>query len=171
MNTIDLVESLLFKNPKMRKAFIGLNIISLERKISTNEHSEFKNILIPFNNPKIISIFGITQLTAIIEPTKNGRTYSIILINGYKSEILECSKTKINDILYKHLKLKDYLPEPLFKKIVYIKDFDCNLKGIVFSEYSNNMWTIDDPLKLPITSKQKISGKIIIKEILSDILQ
>lgn len=171
MDTIELVEALLYKIPSIRLAFLGLNIMSLERKISASEHKEFLNIIKPFNNPKIISVVGLIHTTMIIEPIKNGKTYSVILINGYKSEIIEISKTKIYDILYKKLSLKDYLPEPFVKKIIYINSYSTELMGIVFSEYSKNMWTIDSPLKLPITSSQKISGKNILNEIIIDLLK
>ena len=170
MDTIELMESLLYKIPSIREAFLGLNIMSLERKISASEHKEFLNIIKPFNNPKIISVIGLVQTTMLIENVKHGKTYSVVLINGYKSEILDLSKTKIYDILYKQLSLKDYLPEPFVKKIIYIDDYSKELIGVVFSEYSKNMWTIDSPLELPITSSQKVSGKNIINEIIINLL-
>lgn len=170
MDTIELVEAMLYKMPNIRKAFLGLNIMSVERKISSSEHPEFKNILKPFKNPKIISIVGLTQLTAIVEPTKIGKVYPVILINGYNSEITELSKTGLSDRLFKHLRYRDYLPAPFVKKIIYISNYDGSLNGIVFSEYGPNKWTIDDPLNLPIKSDQKIGGKVIINEVISDLL-
>lgn len=171
MDTIELIECLLYKIPNIRNAFLGLNIMSLERKISASEHSEFLNLIKPFNNPKIISIIGLISTTMIIEPVKNGKTYPVIIINGYKSEILDISKTKIYNTLYNQLSLKDYLPEPFVKKIIYIHSYSKELKGVIFSEYCKNMWTINSPLELPITSFQKISGKNIINEIILDVLK
>lgn len=171
METRELVEALIYKFPDLRKAFIGLNIINLERKVSASSHPEFKNILKQFKNPKIISVVGLTQITALIEPTKNGRTYPIILINGNNTSIEDLSKTRISEILFQHLRWKDYLPAPFVKKIIYISDYKKSLKGMVFSEFRPNQWTIDDPLKLPITSFRKVGGKVIINEVLQDILQ
>ena len=170
MESMELVEALIYKIPNLRKAFMGLDIMNLERKVSASPHPEFKNVLKPFVNPKIVSIVGLTQLTALIEPTKNGRTYPVILINGHSSSIVEFSKTKISDTLFHHLKWKDYLPAPFVKKVIYINNYDEKLTGMVFSEYAPNKWTIDDPLQLPIRSKQKVGGKVIINEILMDIL-
>lgn len=170
MNTIELCEALLYKIPDIRKAFIGLNIMNLERKISASEHPEFKNILKPFNNPKVISVVGLTHLTAIVEPIRDGKVYHTILIQGKNAEITAFGKTKMINILFQHLKLKDFLPPPLVKKIIFIDSYKDKLLGLVFSEYRNGMWTIDDPLQIPLTSCSKMSGKVILNEVISEML-
>lgn len=172
LSTIELVETLLYQFPELRKVFLLLNIMSIERKISASSHPEFKNILKPFLNkmPKVVSVVGLTQITILISQEKIGRTWPIIIIKGDKSEILECSKGKICDILNKHLKWKDYLPEPLIKKIIYISDYNEKVTGVVFSEYRKNMWTIYNPLDIDVKTTQKTTSLVIINEILADIL-
>lgn len=172
MNTLELVEALLYKIPDIRNAFMSLNVMNLERKISASEHPEFRNIIKPFTKPKIISVVGLTQITLLVEPTDSYRVHPTIVINGHRSDILELSKTRMVDMLHRHLKLRDYLPEPFVKKIIYIDQYGSNgLKGVVFSEFGLNRWTVDDPLQLPIVSQQKIGGKDILKEVLSSIFE
>lgn len=173
MNTLKIVESLIYKNPNIRKALMALNIINRDRIISPNNHLEFNNILKNFNNPKIISCVGIIQLTIIIESKKINRTYPTIFINGYNSEIKNVGKTYLIKELNRFMNVKDFLPQPLIRKIIYINNFsnDDNLEGVVFSEYSKNLWTLEDPLNFNIESSLKTTPKEILTEILNDCLE
>lgn len=180
LDTKDIIESLIYRMPEIRKAFTGLGILSLERKISSINHPEFSNILKDFKKEhiKIISIVGLIQTTFIIEPIKVGRLYPTIIISGNSTEITNLSKTGLLSTISKYLNIRDYLPAPFCRKIIYIENFlnvdintnDIYLEGVVFSELRTNYWTIDDPLKLPTTSVQKISGRAIINEIILDII-
>lgn len=169
MNTIEICEHLLFKIPKIRNALFSLNIISNERNIAPVEHNEFNNIISDFENPRIISAIGIVCLTIIIEPKIISRKYNIIIINGYSSEKMILSKTGICDLIYRTLNIRDFLPMPLTKKIIYISDFS-KMEGVIFSEYSKNLWTINDPMLLPSKNTMKTNVKNIIDKIVCDAL-
>lgn len=169
MNTIEVCEHLLYKIPNLRESFYALSIIDDNRNIAPIEHKEFENILNYFNNPKIISIFSLVQITLLIEPIKINRKIPVLLINGIFCSRNLFSKTYIHNLILKYLNIKDFLPASLVKKIIYIKDFN-TMDGIIFSEYLKSIWTIDDPLQLPVKNYLKTNPKIIVDKILDDII-
>lgn len=174
MKTNLIVETLLYNCPSIRRVFLNLNIMSLERKISAREHKEYNHLLENFKdskNIKIISVVGIVQTTMLISLEKTSRVHDVIIIRGNDSEVTQMGKTKITRDLIINLYWKDFLPEPFVKKIIYIDEFNSlETKGIVFSEVEKNIWTVDDPMNVEITNSRKISGKAIIKEIVDSVL-
>lgn len=190
METVDIIEGILFKIPSIKIALSSLGFFYNGRTISATNRPEFNNILSNFNSPKIISVVSITQLTMIIEPIFLDRKIPVIIINGDSCEIKTMSKTLIQSTLYSHLNIKDFLPKPFVKKIIYISDYglkstnnnkcDINnlidykeevLSGVVFSEYTSGVWTIDDPLSLPVNNTQKIWPNAILFELMNDLLK
>lgn len=179
MDTIKLVESLIYKNPDIRKVMMALNIVNIDRKISPTNHSEFNNILKNFENPKIISCVGMIQLTVLIEPKKINRTYPTIFINGYNSEIKNVGKTFLIKELNKYMNIKDFLPPAFIRKIIYIDNYkkkdnnnnENKIDGVVFSEYSKNLWTLGNPLDFEINNSLKTTPREILSEILNDCLE
>lgn len=187
MKTKEIIEHLLFKNNNLRFFFQALGIISYERKFTGVEHPEFENILKDFEtdnannyNLSIFSIANIIQTTYIISNHLKNRKYPIIKIQGYKTEILELSKTGILSEFYSCMRIKDFLPDSLVKKIIYFKDLNIedtsnigNIKkalnkGLVFSEFRKNQWTIEDPLEIEIQNSNNCTYKDIFYEILED---
>ena len=78
------------------------------------------------------------------------------------------------------MRIKDFLPDSLVKKIIYFKDLNIedtsninNIKkalnkGLVFSEFRKNQWTIEDPLEIEIQNSNNCTYKDIFYEILED---
>lgn len=170
MDTIEILETLVFKIPKLRKVFIELDVINQSRNISPKDRKEFKNLLKDFNNPKIIDVIGLTEVIMIIEPIKIGKQYPVIIFEGYQCKIIKLSKSSIISYLRSSISIKDFLPDPLVRKIVYISDYEKDVNGLIFSEYQKGFWTIDkNPLSLNVDTSQKCSIYNILIEILNDI--
>ena len=171
METQLLIEALTFKYPEIRKPLLCLNILSEKRNFSPTYRPEFDNILNNFNEIKIVSVIGIIQVTAIIGLRSPIKKYPIILIKGNNSEYHKMTKTMISSLLIKFCSIKDFLPQPFVKKIIYIENFNDNkCEGLVFSEFLKNKWTLEDPLKVPITNYNSCGCGLIIRQIIEDIL-
>ena len=156
--------------------------MSDNRVINANRHQELDSLLDEFiddeiiQNPskiKFIVVSGNITVTAIIpmkEGTGKSRLHPIMYIMGNLTRIERQSWTLISSELVSYLQIKDFLPPPFCKKIVYIRDWGENfMKGAAFSEVGRNVWTIDDPTKLPIKNTMKCTARIIIANIISDL--
>ena len=170
MNTIDVLQQLIFQNNDLKKVFECFGIISNKNQISVNERPEFKNLLKPFINPKIVAIYGYIEIIALICPIPSDRKYFTLFIQGNECKILKISKNKIVDELFKFISLKDFLPSPLLRKIVFINNYQKYVDGIIFSEIYNNIWTLDnDPLSIKIDTKKRCGAKVILTEVIFSI--
>lgn len=170
MNTIEVCEHLLYKIPELRESFYNLGILSQGRNIQPKYHEEFEHILDKFSNPKIVSVVGPIQVTYIIEPTDPiRRKYHTIEITGFNCKKMEISKSGFSTYFSSILNIRDFIPQPLVKKLIYFKD-PKQLEGIIFSEYETGKWTIGDPLE--IIPKQIINASLkrIMAEIMDDLI-
>lgn len=177
METKEIVEALLYKMPELRVSLQNLNIITYQRPWNAAERPEFKNILKDFNNTGIISIIGIVPVTYIIDKTpRSDNTFPVLVIEGYHSYVRYWSMNYIPGEMNEKINIKDFLPEPFHRKIIYIKDYNysptksSNPIGIVFSEYSKNKWTTEDPMSLPIKNSRKSGSSLILNAVVRDLL-
>lgn len=167
MDTLDVIEALVWKKPSLRKVFIALDIINETRLITPKEHKEFSNLLVDFKNPIIIDVVGLTECIAIIEPKRINRTFPTIIIEGYHCKISSFSKTALISLLRSSINNKDFLPPPLIRKIIYINDYEKSVNGAVFSEVGKNLWTIDaDPLSLDLKTSANYTAVMILNQLL-----
>ncbi len=167
MDTLDVVEALIWRNAKLRKVFITLDVINERRVITPQEHREFSNLLADFQSPIIIDVVGLTECIAIIEPKRVNRTFPTVIIEGHECKIGSYSRSALMSILRSSINGKDFLPPPLTRKIIYIDKYDSSVDGVVFSEVGRNLWTLDpDPLSLNLKTSANCTSGIILSQLL-----
>lgn len=171
MNSISVLEDLLYKHNDLRGCLNALGVINHDRQIESRNHLEFKNILRYFEKDDflIVSIVNIIQVTYIISPENVRRkTKPVIKILGYNADINFMSKNLIIQDMNSILNLKDFLPPAFTRKIIYIPNFKNMDDSFVFSEFRPNIWTLDDPMILPVTNFNECGGLTIISELMNN---
>lgn len=169
MKSNSILEHLLFQTPSLRKTFIALDLINIHRQIPTCEHKELKNILLPFKDPKIIAVWGLVETIALVSTEVVNRKMSALFISGNEATIMVGSKEKLIGELSQRISVKDYLPPPILRKIVYIFDYkECD--GVMFSEISLNQWALDsNPLAFELNTLKKCGANLILRQIVSSL--
>lgn len=173
MKTTAVLEQLLFANPNLLDAFRAFGLIQKGKEIVPYEHKELKNLLFPFKNIRIIGIWGLIEQIVLVglDRSAGKRQMPVIYITGNNSDVGMSSKGKLEDDLLKTIDIRDFLPSPIIRKIVYMNDTG-SLSGKMYSEVLNNVWIEDaDPLSIRIDDKpQKRCGpNIILHEVLKGI--
>lgn len=182
-DTFDILGLMLYKIPKLHILLQYLNIVSPEdgRFISTNNSIELSPLISDFvtedilsdpNKIKTIVVVGHLFTIALIPMEKgegNKRIHPIMYITGENIRIEQQSWSLINSELNDLINIKDFLPNPFCRKIIYISSWTQELKGVMFSEVGMNIWTINDPTDLPLKNTMKSGSKEIIRNILLDL--
>lgn len=166
METFEILESFVFHHGEYREIFAALNISSVERKIGTVDRPEFKNILKDFDQPKIISILGLKQLTLLVEPKKINRKFPTLMIDGYNTDRMDMSKTGLLRHMRSFINIVDFIPPPLIRKIIYISQPQ---ESVTFSEYMRGEWTTEDPMEMEPKNSKTCGAAIILENILDDL--
>lgn len=178
MKTKDVVEHLLFSDKHYSSLFNLIGVIDKNRMWGSSKHIELNNVLSNFESSnlefvKVVMVCGIIQKIVIFDSNPDNRIkrcLPCIVIQGHESSIENWSKTKALTEFNSVLNLKDFLPKPFSRKIIYISNLK-KIKPIVFSEYTKNEWTLEDPMILATNKNtSKMSPKIIIKNILNDFI-
>lgn len=169
MKTKDVIEALIYRHPDFRSVLQIMNVIGIERKISSSEHPELNNVLKNFNNCSVVSTISSIQTIFIVDTSAGTVKHPVIKIEGWNSEILSISKTGISAALNAGINIRDFLPQPFHRKVIYIPDFNLS-KGIVFSEYTKNVWTTGDPMVIPAENKLKAGAREIIDNVVLDLV-
>lgn len=175
-NTSPVLEYMMEKYPKLHIAFRYLNIISVRegRFMSANCHRELDPLLGMFNRDiSLVSVVGNFMVTALIEiPDKcdKSRIHPIIYVIGDQCRVERHSWSLMVDELNSYINLNEFLPDPFCRKVIYLKNWDdINIDGFALSEVGKGLWTISDPMKLPLKNCSKTGTKEIINSIILDI--
>ena len=172
MESSEVIETLLFNLPEIRKPFISLGVISRNRTYSSIDRPEYRSYISPFtSNAKIIGVYSTMNTVFIIERDKDIAKFNVIKIKGPYTEIQTMSKTMLTNELVDALFIKEYLPQPFQNKIVVIDKFDSqHVYGAVFSEFLKNEWTLEDPYDLNNTATiPKYSSRSLLKSLVLSI--
>lgn len=139
----NLLESFLFKHNEVRSLYDVLELPIL----SSSEHKEHTNIVSNFDDSyKCVIAIGITVSCFIIK--REGNKYHCIEISQEVFYSKYPSAAKLRDNIVKVLKQKDYVPEPIFKKVILVDSLeDRALSGKIFTEVFKNKYT-DKPVTL-----------------------
>lgn len=179
-STCDIIESMLFHDSLLHIPLRHLNIISIAegRSFSAVCHPELDGIISKFfpennNGLRIITVIGTISVTAIIPIESGGikqRLHNVLYIIGKSSRIEQQSWSLIIRELNSYLNFTEFMPESFCKKIVYFESWNENsVNGMLFSEVGKNLWSIGDPMKLPLQQTLKTTAIEIITQILSDV--
>jgi hypothetical protein len=170
MQTLDIVEALIFRIPELRKVFDALDIISAKRMVSSARHPELENLLGIFERPAVVAVFGLVQMVVLVEPKQQGKVYPAVVIKGDHASLVRWSRSTLCRELTGVLSANGFLPQPFVKKIVYISDWiHSEMHGVVFSHVGGK-WIVDDPMVLPVPNGKVTNPREILLEVLDDAL-
>jgi hypothetical protein len=91
-------------------------------------------------------------------------------IIGELSLLEQHSWSLISSELCNYINFVEFMPEPFCRKVVYLESWnEKEVKGMAFSEVGKNLWTIGDPMRLPLQQTLKTTANEIIGNILADV--
>lgn len=125
--TRSLLAGLEYNIPDIRGLY---RILSIEDP-GTGQHQELSNILQYFTKPSAVIAIGITTSCFIVQ-RRSSRKYDVIRLD----ENYTYSSQNLSDLRYEIVSVnrsKDYIPQPLLKKIVTIKSIDSNMYGTIWT--------------------------------------
>lgn len=150
-----LLESLLYKVPSLLSVY---KIIGLD-KISSSEHKEYDNILSHFSDPQVIIAIGLTTSCFIIQREKK-QAFHVIEI-GAETYYTKLSAGKLKKRIMTIAKQKDFVPEPLARKIVLICEYDKKeAQGEIYMAQTITNYVNAEPDKDGIYHTYKLNGLI-----------
>mgnify|MGYP000965346183 CR=1 FL=1 len=183
-DTLDIMEQMLYLDHSLHVPFRHLDIISAAegRFVSAARHPELEGLLEPFaeqvRDPEVcslrmVTVVGNISVTAVIPVKKGGgkaRLHHVWYLIGNSSRLEQQSWSYMSAELFDYINFAEFLPEPFCRKIVYFEEWkDSKVLGVVFSEVGKNLWTVGNPMSLPLTQVTSTSAKQIINNIILDI--
>lgn len=134
-SSIKILEGLLYTVPNLLSVYKLIDLPS----ISSVKHPEYNNIYNHFENPTIIISIGLTTVCFVIQREKK-QTFHVIEIG---SEVIYYKTTsgKLNKEIINILKQKDYMPQPLTKKLVLVDEYsNSKIAGRIYRELLPNKY-------------------------------
>lgn len=148
-----LLEGLLYKVPSLLSVY---KIIDLNN-ISSSEHKEYNNILSHFKTPQVIIAVGLTTSCFIIQREKK-QTYHVIEI-GAEAYYSKFTSGKLKKRIMEIAKQKDFIPEPLTRKIVVIGKYTKKEAfGDIYVAQTSTRYVATQPSKDGVYSVYKLNG-------------
>lgn len=181
MKTQTIVEGLLYvsgNNPLLRKSLQLVHILNdSDRNWESKPHIELY-FLDAFKKPKILTIIDKQIHTYIIGDIAKGRTYNILNVEGFTTNLLVISKGDLNKRIstYARESMKLFLPESFVQRIIFISpDYENKLltdnNVFIFNKlepgnlYKKTTWTIGPNIYDPKKKSYETRASEIIKAI------
>lgn len=134
-SSLNILEALQSKNYDYRNIYNLLEIYN----IGSVPHPELENIVTRFTDPKIIIAIGLITSCFIIQ--YESKTKVDVIEISLDVKYYKCSSGQLRNKILDVVKLKDFIPDPLVKKIVLINSFSKIVSGEIFYEVSKNKYT------------------------------
>ncbi len=134
MKTKEITEGLLYVAQDERYMRMCLEICHVlndrDRNWSSSEHTEF-HFLDSFRNPYFLMFVDKQIHLYLIGDKAKGKTYNILNIEGYDTELFTMAKSAINKEIVDTLResRKQFLPSPLSQRIIFINSLKGEFSG------------------------------------------
>ena len=132
-NSKNILESLMVKIPEMRNIYSLLDLPVL----SSSQHLENNSIVNYFSKPSVVICNGLIVSCLIIEKKAKNKFYCIEI----KQEVTfcKCNKGDIKQKVINVLKEKDFIPSPLFKRLLLVDDYSSKeVTGEFYTSVNNS---------------------------------
>lgn len=131
-----LLESLQYRIPDIRSIY---NLISINS--GSSRHQEIDNIVSNFTDPSIIIAIGLITSCFIIQRESKSKFHVIDI--SQEAIYYKCNTGELRSNIVNVLRAKDFVPDPLVKKIVLVDSYNKNVTGSIYYEIYNNKYTDD----------------------------
>lgn len=132
--SIAILESLQYKIPSIRNVYSLIDI-----NVGSSLHKEVDNIVSNFTNPSVIISIGLLTNCYIIQ--RESKTKIHVICISQETIYFKCNTGELVRNIVGSLKLKDFVPDPIMKKIVFINDYNKTVTGEVFYEMNKDRYT------------------------------
>lgn len=166
-SSVAILESMLYKIPSLRNLY---SLLCLP-VVSQSDHTEVNNIVKNFNNPKAVIAIGITTSCFIIEKETKQKFHVIEISNDvfYK----KCNGGELKRSILNVIRAKDFIPDPIFKKIAVIDSFEKGVEGEVYTLFKGSNRYTKESLSLESVSEfskeELLDGNRILTDFLNGI--
>lgn len=156
-----ILEALLYKFPDIKNIYNMLDIGT----ISSSEHPEINNIASNFTSPTILISIGILANCYIIQRQSKTKFHYIEISSEVTYNF--SNKGKLIDDICNNINIKDFVPEPLSKKIVFITNYEDDIQGIIYTKIKKGFILGNDNLNIRNKRVLKKNAWQLTKEILN----
>lgn len=131
-----LLESLQYKIPDIRNIYnlIGINA-------GSSRHQEIDSIVSNFTDPSVIIAIGIVTSCFVVQRESKSKFHVIDI--SQEAIYYKCNTGELRSNILDVLRAKDFVPDPLVKKIVVIDSYEKNVSGSIYYEIYKNKYTND----------------------------
>lgn len=131
-----LLESLQYRIQDIRNIYnlIGINA-------GSSRHQEIDSIISNFTDPSVIIAIGIITSCFVIQRESKSKFHVIDI--SQEAIYYKCNTGELRSNILNILRAKDFVPDPLVKKIVIINSYEKNVSGNIYYEIYKNKYTND----------------------------
>lgn len=131
-----LLESLQYKIPDIRNIY---NLIDINA--GSSRHQEIDSIVSNFTDPSVIIAIGIITSCFIIQRESKSKFHVIDI--SQEAIYYKCNTGELRSNILDVLRIKDFVPDPILKKIVIIDSYEKKVSGNIYYEIYKNKYTND----------------------------
>lgn len=150
-----LLEGLLYKVPKLLSIYKIIDLGST----SSSDHAEYDNILNHFSDPYIIIAVGLTTSCFVIQREAK-QAFHVIEI-GSEVYYTKLSAGKLKKRIAEVAKQRDFIPEPLTRKLVLVSKYDKKqAEGEIYMGQTTTQYIHSEPDEKGVYHSYRLNGLI-----------